>query len=186
MNRPRWVRLAAVAVIVVVVLFAAGSFLIEQSVVEYYSRDWQSRSTEDAKRRGVFVTVPTVTPAAVAVSDSVEARVADAWVERPTHVVYRWYLLRRVVVDSGYRLVVHLVKGPVAGQPSTLHTRECFAYVELYLDGRSAGSGGDFRTDILTDVSRSPVPDTVHLSARRHAPVSQLPGAAPSPVPDCA
>ena len=143
MTRRRWLRIAALCVIGVIVLWVAGSFLMEQGVEEYYSRGWQSTSTRDAQLREVFVTAPAVMPAAVAVSDAVEAWVTDAWVERLTHIEYRWHLVRRVVVDSGYRLVLHLAKGPVSGQAATLRKRECFASVDFYLDDKPARSSGD-------------------------------------------
>jgi len=172
-------------VAVVVLLVAAGSFMVVRAVDEFYSPDWRSTSSGEAKRNGVFVAAPTVIPAAVAVSDSVEMHVTDAWVERPTHVHYRWGLISHVVVDSGYRFMLHLAKAPVAGKAWTLRIRDCFASVDYYLNDQRAGSSGDFATEVLFDQSRSPFPDTVHLRAVWHAPVPPPPGAAPSPVPDC-
>jgi len=181
----RWLKIAAICVAVVALLLGVGSFMVMQGVDEYYSRDWQSTSSNDAKRKGVFVAAPAVMPAAVAVSDSVEMHVTDAWVERPTHVHYRWGLVSQVLVDSGYRLVLHLARGPVTGHAWTLPIRDCFASVDYYLNDQPAGQSGDFATEVLFDQSRSSYPDTVHLRVVRHDRVSLPQGAPPSPIRDC-
>jgi hypothetical protein len=142
-------------------MIASGCFLINNPIEEYYSRHWHSGGTENAKYRGVFVKSPTIIPGQLRLSDSVELRVTDAWVERPTHVEYRWVFLRREIQDSGYRFVIHLAQVPQ--EPSTW-TQGSFVPYRLLIDGKDSVFTGNSYVHIAILESETPFPDVVHLS----------------------
>jgi hypothetical protein len=183
----RWKRrhtgLAMVGVIAL--LWPAGCFLVSRAIDEKYSVDWHSSSSDDASRRGVFVSARVVEPAVVSVSTAVDLRVTDAWVEHTTHVEYRWIFLRRQVKDSAYRLIVHLAKVPHSNTEWTDLSRRCFAFVDYYLNEQRPSSSGDFAQEELVDQSPLPIPDTVRLRVKLHGHVDPPPGAPPSGIPDC-
>jgi hypothetical protein len=183
--RPRIRQLVIGVVAATVFLGGASSFLVSRAVDQFYSPVWRSDNSNDAKRRGVFVTSPVVVPAVVAASDSVDLRVTDAWVERPTHAEYRWGLFRREVQDSAYRVVVLLTQVPHSGDASTTFTGGCFASVDLYLDGRRGGWSGDFAHHEIFQVSSSPFPDTLRLTIVRHGHIPPPAGAPARSIPDC-
>lgn len=166
-------------------LWVAGWFLVSRAIDETYSSDWRSSSSSDASRRGVFVSSLVVTPAVVSASRTVDLRVTDAWVERPTHIAYRWVFLRREVKDSTYRLIVHLAKVPHSDTAWTDLSRRCFAFADFYLNDQSAGMSGDFAHEELVLESKVPPPNTARLRVVLHGHVDPPPGAPPSTVPDC-
>src|SRR4051812_2957933 len=93
-------RIGMALVVVIGLLWPAGSFVVSRAIDETYSADWRSSSSGDASRRGVFVSSPVVAPAVVAVSGTVDLRVVDAWVEHPTHIAYTWVFRRHEYRDS--------------------------------------------------------------------------------------
>lgn len=169
----------------IALLGPAGCFLVSRAIDETYSRDWRSTSSEDANRRGLFVSSPVIVPAVVAVSPAVDLRVTDAWVERPTHIEYRWIFARQEVKDSAYRLVVRLAKTPHSDSGWTDLSRRCFAFVDFYLNEQPVGVSGDFAHEELIYQSALPLRDTVRLRVVRHGHVAPPPGAPPSNIPDC-
>lgn len=169
----------------IALLALAGSFLVSRGIDETYSRDWRSSSSEDASRRGVFVSSPVVTPAVVSVSPAVDVRVTDAWVEHPTHIEYHWVFVRREVKDSAYRLIVLLAKTPHSDSVWTDLGRRCFAFVDFYLNEQRAGVSGDFAHEELFAESVLAIRDTVRLRVVRHDHVDPPPGAPRSKTPDC-
>jgi hypothetical protein len=180
----RWKILIGVAASVLIV-GGGSSLLISRAVDQTYSADWRSSSSSDAARRGVLISSPVIMPAVASASDAVDLRVTDAWVERPTHVEYRWLFMRREVKDSAYRLVVHLTKVPRGDSAWTDLSRRCFAFVDFYLNEKRVGSSGDFAHEELFYQSSTPIPDTVRLRIVRHGHMDPPPGAPPSGVPDC-
>ena len=142
---------------------AAGCFFVNRAIDETYSSRWQSASTENAKYRGVFVKSPTIIPGQLQPSDSVELRVVDAWVERPTHIEYRWLFWRREVQDSGYRLVVHLAQVPLDTGIWTYSVGRSVVNFRLLIEGREPGYTGNAYLQIAYLESREPFPDVVHL-----------------------
>jgi hypothetical protein len=92
----------AIAIAIIVFVGAAGWYVITGSIEEYYSPGWYSASTENAQYRNVFVRSPVVVPSRLTINDSVAFAVTDAWIERPTRVEYRWYLIRRELRDSSF------------------------------------------------------------------------------------
>jgi hypothetical protein len=178
-------RVGMALVAVIGLLWSAGCFVVSRAIDETYSAGWRSSTSNDARRRGVFVSSPVVKPAVVAASGAVDLRVIDAWVEHPTHIEYTWVFLRHEVRDSTYRLITHLAKMPHSETAWTDLSRRCFAFVDFYLNGARVGVSGDFAHEELIYQSTVPIPDTVQLRVERHGHVGPPPGAPPSDVPDC-
>lgn len=181
----RWQRYALLTLAGLLAIYSGGCFLVTRAIDETYSSDWRSTSSDHARRRGVFVAMPVVVPAVLRASDAMDWRVTDAWVERPTHVAYRWLFLRQEIQDSAYRLEVHLVKTPHGDSTWTSITRRCFLYADILANGKQGGRSGDFATESLFLTSPAPFPDTVRLSIVRHPKVAPPPGAPPSNTIDC-
>jgi hypothetical protein len=157
----------------VVVMLSVASlgacFLVNRAVEEHYSSGWYSETTENAQYREVFVASPIVVPAVLRVGDSVELRVVDAWVERPTHVEYRWLVRRTEVQDSGYRLVVHLAQVPRDTPVWSYPRGRCFVFADFQVNGEHPAVSGNGDVRILVVEDTRPFTDTVRLAARVRA-----------------
>ena len=163
-NQYPWCSILVVGAATLVLLFAAGAFLVDRSVTVSYSRDWQSASTENAQYRKVFVASPIVEPSRLALNDSLYLAVTDAWVERPTHIEYKWFFARREVSDSGYRVVVHLAQVTRDAVPWTHSLGRGFVNSELRIDGDRPSVSGNAYVKIIEHFYRDVPPDTIRLS----------------------
>lgn len=157
----------------------AGCFVVNRAIDETYSRDWASASTENAKYRRVFVSSPTIAPAVLPATDSIDVHVTDAWIEHPTHVEYRWLFWRREIQDSTYRFVLHFVQTPHSSGLWSAERARCFASYDLVANDGELGRSGNADVHIGTLESRTPLRDTIRLTLRRHPRVAPPPGAAP-------
>jgi hypothetical protein len=159
--RGRWI---GVSVAILLLAFVAGSFLINSGIEETYSPGWMSAGTENARMRGVFVRSPIVVPAGLALGDSLEARVSDAWIERVTHVEYAWLFIRKEVRDSQYRLVLHLAQLPRGARAWSVERARCFVNADYRVNGEVPARTGNPDVDILYLQRTRPFPDTVRLA----------------------
>jgi hypothetical protein len=162
---PKWLPRIALTV---AVAGMGACFLVNRTVEEAYSSGWYSETTENAQYRKVYVSSPTVVPAALRLGDSVELRVVDAWVERPTHIEYHWLVRRTEVRDSGYRLVVHLAQVLRDSSVWTYARGRCFVSAEFEVNGDGTGVSGNGDVKILVAQHDRPFADTVRLNARAH------------------
>ena len=140
--------------------------VVDRAVNEHYSPGWHSETTENAMHRKVFVGSPAVVPAMLRLGGAVELRVVDAWIERPTHVEYRWLVRRTEVQDSGYRLVVHLAQVPRDTTVWTYASGRCFVWGDFHVDGQRPAVSGNGDVRILVVRADRPFADTVRLSVR--------------------
>jgi hypothetical protein len=165
MAKKRRAQIALMLVLSAVLLGLAGSFLVNRSIDETYSDGWYSASTENARYRGVFVRSPIVVPSRLCTSDSTEARVTDAWIERRTHVEYRWLIVRREVQDSLNRLVIHLAQVPRDSIVWRYSLGRGFVDVRFLMNGEAGGTSGNANVHTIFSLSAAPFPDTVRLTA---------------------
>lgn len=140
-----------------------------------------SSSSNAAKGGHLFVAAPVVSPSVFAVSESVDLRVTDAWVEHPMHTESRPLgLFPRNVVDSTYRLRVHLTRVPHSDSVWTNASQECFATVEFTLDGQRPSAFANFERQDLTFKSPARFADTVRLQMGKVTPMAPLPANLPA------
>ena len=165
-NQYPWFSILVVGFATLVLLFAAGAFLIDRSVTLNYSRDWQSASTENAQHRKVFVKSLVAVPSRMSLTDSLDLAVTDAWVERPTRVEYDWFFVRRERSDSGYRVVVHLAQVTRDAVPWTHALGRGFVNSELLVDGERTSASGNAYVKIVERHYRDLPPDTIRLAIR--------------------
>ena len=186
MPRVRWRRWVAISVGVMLLDVLTGNFLVTRAITEFYSPRWRSENSMQAKARGVFVHDVSIIPAAVPIADAVDLRVIDAWVERPTRIKYRWFVLPTEIQDSTYRLVVRAVHVPRenAGVWSAGVGR-CFAFYDVRLDNQSVTTSGGL-VSMFDRHSERRFPDTIALTVVRRGNVGTPPGALPveNPCPD--
>jgi hypothetical protein len=166
MAKLRWWHSAGLLVLALVLLGIAGSWLVSAAVAETYSPGWYSASTENAQYRGVYLKSPIVRPSILAINDSVAWAVTDAWIERPTRVRYRWYLVRRQERDSSYRLVVHFAQLVRDTNQWTFANGRSFASGEVLINGQVPARSGNANVQTLYDESSKQFPDTIRVSLR--------------------
>lgn len=172
----RWPLVLAV---VIAGVAGAGCYLVNRGIDETYSSSWQSASTENAKYRKVFVRSPVVIPALLSASDSIDLHVTDAWIERPTHIEYRWLFLREEIQDSAFRFVLHFVQAPRASDGWSVQRAHCFASYEIFANGQELGRTGNATVEIGIMESSTAFSDTIRLRIARHPRVEPPPGAQP-------
>ena len=166
---PRWLRIAGIALLVVVLLAAAAFRVVDVGVTEFYSRGWISESAADAARRGVLRAQPTVIGSRqLYEGDSLS--IAEAWIEQITRIEYKWYLQRRVIALPRHRLVLRAAPG---WRPTDY---SCDRWL-VYSDTIRLGESGSrlFFDEGLTP----PFPDTVRLGVVSR---SAEPGCGGSPL----
>jgi hypothetical protein len=163
----RFFRIVSVALVVVIVLGATGWRALTGAIEESYSAGQYSASTENAQYRGVFVKSPVVHPSSIALNDSVADVVTDAWIERPTHVRYRWFLLRREFKDSTFRAVIHLARVARDSAIWNYGRRRAFAESDILIDGQEPARSGDAAVRTIYLESDRPFRDTISLTLRR-------------------
>ena len=157
-----------VAITVIIALVGGvGWYVISGGIEEFYSPGWFSASTENAKYRRVFVSSPVVMPSRFALNDSVAFAVTDAWIERPTRVRYRWYLIRRETRDSTFRLVVNLAQVVRDSGSWSFSRGRSFANASLLVNGARPASTGNAAVHTIYLNSYTSLPDTVRLSVER-------------------
>jgi hypothetical protein len=133
---------------------------------EEHSPEVRSVSTENAKMREVFVKSPVVRPSLLQLSDAVAYAVTDAWIEHPTRVRYRWFLIPHQTTDSSFRVVVHLAQ---VVRDSTLWTRDVgriYVSGDVVLNGEPVVTTSDPSIHIVYKESSKAFPDTIRLAIR--------------------
>ncbi len=143
-----------------------GWRIIMGGIEEYYSPGWYSASTENAQHRGVYVSSPAVQPSMLHTSDSVALAVTDAWVERPTRVSCRWWILRRESQDTTFRLVIHLARVVRDSATWTSAVGRAPALGDILIDGEQPARTGNATVLTVYQQSSSAFPDTIRLSLR--------------------
>jgi hypothetical protein len=162
---------------IVAVIIASGC--LNQGIEEYYSPGWHSSSTENARYRRAFLASPTIVPGELRLEDSMELRVVDAWVERPTHVEYRWGLWRRELQDPRYRLVINLVQVPVGTAQWTYASGRDLASFKLLIEDQAPTYGGNANVQTVWLESETPFPDVIHLRLLESDSEEQAPTSGP-------
>ncbi len=106
MTRRSWLWVAVVTGVVVCGVIWISGRLISGAVAETYSSGMHSSSSEVSRQRGVLFAKLDPDPSTIQ-CDGVTNRIIDAWIESQTHVIYRFYLFPREIVDSAYYLIVN-------------------------------------------------------------------------------
>src|SRR6266581_1857151 len=105
MPAARWVKVSAVAAVIILAATGVAWRLMQVGIVESYSRSWHSNTSRESERRGFLVARLITDPPQIRCK-GVVFDITDAWIEPRTHVEYPFYLFRREVRDTGYYLIV--------------------------------------------------------------------------------
>jgi hypothetical protein len=155
----RWQKVALGLVAAMLCLALAVAQLVNVGVTEYYSRDWHSWSSRESSERGLLIARLPTLPDSISVRGERRA-VLEAWVEPQTHVIYRYFLFRRLIRDSTELLIVHTGMPLIGGAPSAGGS-EYLAYNDSL--GFYSYSG-----EYWIGAVHKPYPDTVRLFTRDH------------------
>jgi hypothetical protein len=160
----RWQKITLSILLLLICLAVAVNQLITVTVAEFYSPNWHSSSSRDAEQRGVLLARLPVTPDSI-VLDGQRLAVEEAWVEPQTHVIYRYFLFRRLVRDPKQLLIVR------TSMPDyrRVETRVPGSYAERYLAyNDSLGFSSVVGSRFWIGNAPTPLPDTVRLFTRNH------------------
>lgn len=80
--------------------------LIHNVIVEYYSPSFMSRSTDEARDRGVLLAQPPIKRPSIRWHNA-EYLIREAWVEQTSQIKYDLIFFRRVI-PTGYRLLLKI------------------------------------------------------------------------------
>ncbi len=163
MRVPRWLRITLGILIVVLGGFAIVGQLAVVSVESYYSPEWTSSSSADARARGVFTASPVVATPVIRVG-AFEVTVTDAWVEEVTRYEYKYFLVKRELREGRYRVVVILQPRaplPVSAQLARLIPASFSGAADTVTFRRYIGGEGAQLTHLDLE---GPLPDTIALT----------------------
>jgi hypothetical protein len=160
----RWQKVSLGILLLLVCLGLAARQLITVSLTEFYSPGWHSSSSRDAEQRGVLLARLPVTPDSITLGGQ-RLAVEEAWVEPQTHVIYRYFLFRRLVRDPRQLLIVR------TSMPDyrRVETRVPGSYAERYLAyNASLGFSSVVGSRFWIGNAPTSLPDTVRLFTRHH------------------
>ncbi len=142
-------------------LAAAGLWrVIHVGVVEYYSASWTATSSVDAEARGILLERLHVSPRQLSYRGDT-LMIEDAWVERLTRTEYRWFLVRREVVQPGSRLVL---RASGDWRPNDFSCDDGLTYADTV---QLAQSGGRYFFDQPYQTTESSFQGTLRLGVLR-------------------
>ena len=95
--------------IVIGLLLLIGMYLtnISNSISEYYSTSWVSKSISDSKLNGAYIRELRVEPKIIK-QDSLSVEINECWIEQQTKLKYSWLFFSKYYGTGKYRLCFNL------------------------------------------------------------------------------
>ena len=160
----RWQKVSLGILLLLLCVGLAAAQLIRVSLAEFYSASWHSSSSGDAEQRGLLLARLPVTPDSVTL-DGQRLAVQEAWVEPQTHVIYRFFLFRRLVRDPKHLLIVRTSRPDYR----RVETRVPDSHAGRYLAyNDSLGFASVISGQLWIGDAPTSLPDTVRLFTRNH------------------
>lgn len=90
-------------------LLLIGIYLtnISNSISEYYSSNWVSKSISDSKLKGAYVRKLRIEPKIIK-QDSLSVEINECWIEQQTQLKYSWLFFSKYYGTGKYRLCFNL------------------------------------------------------------------------------
>ncbi|MFN3969701.1 hypothetical protein, partial [Flavobacterium sp.] len=97
-----------ISIVSVLLLIMAMCFInLSNSISEYYSTNWVSKSINDSKLNGAFVRELSIKPNGIK-QDSLSVEFNECWIEQQTKLKYSWLFFSEYYGTGKYRLCFNL------------------------------------------------------------------------------